>query len=85
MQGKSEFLVTGNLKDWERWDRLHEIKVKTLTIGSQHDEMDPEDMRKMAELMPNGQNALCANGSHGCMWDDQKVYFDHLSKFLNTI
>ena len=33
MQGKSEFEVTGNLKDWERWDRLHEIKVKTLTIG----------------------------------------------------
>ena len=23
MQGKSDFLVTGNLKDWERWDRLH--------------------------------------------------------------
>ena len=22
MQGKSEFEVTGNLKDWERWDRL---------------------------------------------------------------
>jgi proline iminopeptidase len=22
MQGKSEFLVTGNLKNWERWDRL---------------------------------------------------------------
>ncbi len=30
MQGKSEFLVTGNLKDGERWDRLHEIKVRTL-------------------------------------------------------
>lgn len=26
MQGKSEFEVTGNFKDWERWDRLHEIK-----------------------------------------------------------
>jgi proline iminopeptidase len=34
MQGKSEFEVTGNLKDWERWDRLKEIKVKALTIGS---------------------------------------------------
>jgi proline iminopeptidase len=33
MQGKSEFLVTGNLKDWERWDRLHEIRVKALTIS----------------------------------------------------
>ena len=28
MQGKSEFEVTGNLKDWERWDRLNEIRVK---------------------------------------------------------
>ena len=53
MQGKSEFEVTGNLKDWERWDRLHEIKVKALTIGSNYDEMDPADMRKMATLMPN--------------------------------
>ena len=35
MQGKSEFLVTGNLKDWERWDRLHEIKTRALTIGAQ--------------------------------------------------
>ncbi len=34
MQGKSEFLVTGNLKDWERWDRLHEIKTKALTFGA---------------------------------------------------
>ena len=42
MQGKSEFLVTGNLKDWERWDRLPEIKVRALTIGARYDEMDPE-------------------------------------------
>lgn len=27
IQGKSEFEVTGNLKDWERWDRLNAIKV----------------------------------------------------------
>ena len=57
MQGKSEFLVTGNLKGWERWDRLHEIRVKTLTIGSRYDEMDPEDMRKMAQ--PRRPRQLC--------------------------
>jgi proline iminopeptidase len=28
MQGKSEFEVTGNLGDWERWDRLKEFKVE---------------------------------------------------------
>jgi proline iminopeptidase len=85
MQGKSEFLVTGNLKDWERWDRLHEIKSKALTISAQYDEMDPEDMKKMATLMPNASNALCPNGSHLCIWDDQEVYFKHLLKFLRTV
>jgi proline iminopeptidase len=85
MQGKSEFLVTGNLKDWERWDRLHEIKVKALTIGAQYDEMDPDDMRKMATLMPNATNAYCPSGSHLCMWDDQEVYFKQLLKFLRSV
>jgi proline iminopeptidase len=85
MQGKSEFLVTGNLKDWERWDRLHEIKVRTLTIGAKYDEMDPEDMKKMAKLMPHGKSAICENGSHLCMWDDQAAYFSHLLKFLKSI
>jgi proline iminopeptidase len=64
MQRKSEFLVTGNLKNWERWDRLHEIKVRTLTIGARYDEMGPEDIKKMARLMPNATSAICLNGSH---------------------
>src|SRR6266478_6441314 len=69
MQGKSEFEVTGNLKDWERWDRLNDIQVKALTIGSNHDEMDPADMRKMATLMANATSAICPNGSHMALWD----------------
>jgi proline iminopeptidase len=85
MQGKSEFEVTGNLKDWERWDRLHEIKVKTLTIGSNHDEMDPADMRKMATMIPNATSAICPNGSHMSFWDDQAVYFQHLLAFLRSV
>jgi proline iminopeptidase len=85
MQGKSEFLVTGNLKDWDRWDRLHEIKVKTLTIGAKYDEMDPEDMKKMATLMPNASSFICQNGSHLCMWDEQAFYFQHLLQFLHTV
>jgi proline iminopeptidase len=85
MQGKSEFLVTGNLKNWERWDRLPEIKTRALTIGAQYDEMDPGDMKKMAALMQNAAYAFCPNGSHMCMWDDQKVYFNQLLEFLRTV
>jgi len=85
MQGKSEFLVTGNLKDWERWDRLHEIKTRALTIGAKYDEMDPEDMKKMATLMPNAGSFICPQGSHLCMWDDQAFYFENLLKFLHSV
>lgn len=84
MQGKSEFLVTGNLKGWERWNRLHEIAVPTLTIGAEHDEMDPKDMRRMAEMMPKGENLYCPNGAHMAMWDDQAVYFEGLLRFLRA-
>jgi proline iminopeptidase len=85
MQGKSEFEVTGNLKDWERWDRLHEIRVKTLTIGAVHDEMDPDDMVKMAKMMPNAASVICPNGSHLALWDDQAIYFQHLLDFLHSV
>ncbi len=85
MQGKSELLFTGNLKDWERWDRLHEIKVKTLTMGATYDEMDPADMRRMASLIPDARAAICPDGSHLSLWDDQVVYFRHLLSFLATV
>lgn len=84
MQGKSEFEVTGNLKDWERWDRLHEIKVNSLTIGATHDEMDPADMRRMAQLMPAAKNFICPAGSHMSMWDDQAYYFKNLLMWLRS-
>lgn len=85
MQGKSEFLVTGNLKNWERWDRLHEVRVPTLTVGARYDEMDPADMKRMAELFPAGRFAYCPNGSHLSMWDDQAVYFRQLLAFLHDL
>jgi proline iminopeptidase len=76
--------LTGNLKDWERWDRLHEITVKALTIGATHDE-DPADMARMARLMPDARNFTCPNGSHMSMWDDQAVYFENLLNWLQTV
>ena len=85
MQGKSEFVVTGMFKDWERWEDLHRITVKTLTLGAGNDTMDPEDIRKMATLMPNATSTICPKGSHLAMWDDQAVYFEHLLEFLRTV
>jgi proline iminopeptidase len=85
MQGKSEFQMTGTLKDWERWDRLHELRTRVLAIGSRYDEMDPADMKKLSEMVEHGTYAYCPNGSHTPMWDDQKVYFQQLLAFLLVV
>jgi proline iminopeptidase len=85
MQGKSEFVVTGNLKGWDRWADLRSIRTRTLTIGARYDEMDPQDMQKMAGLLPRGSYAYLENGSHLCMWDDQASYFQKLLAFLHAV
>jgi len=85
MQGHSEFVVTGNLKGWDSWARLPDIKVKALVLGAQNDEMGPDDCRKMAMAMPNAEVAICPKGSHMAFWDDQEMYFEYLLKFLHSL
>jgi proline iminopeptidase len=85
MQGPNEFVVTGTFKDWDRWNDLHKIEVPTLTIGARYDEMNPEDIKKMARLLPKGRVGICDNGSHLAMWDDQQAYFRHLIGFLKDV
>ena len=85
MQGPNEFVVTGTFKDWDRWKDLPKITVPTLLVGARHDEMDPEDIRKMGRLIPNSRVVICDNGSHLAMWDDQEAYFKALIPFLQDV
>jgi proline iminopeptidase len=84
LQGRSEFEATGRMKGWDRWADLPKIKVRTLTMGARYDEMDPEDMRKMATLLPQGEAWISETGSHFAMYDDQQNYFKALLGFLKA-
>ncbi len=85
MQGPSEFGVGGKLATWTVFDQLNTIQVPTMVIGATYDTMDPEHMKKMSQVLPNGSFLLCPNGSHMCMWDDQEVYMTGLIKFLKAV
>ena len=85
MQGPNEFVVTGNFKDWDRWNDLQKIKVPTLVMGATYDEMNPEDIKREGTLLPRSRTAICENGSHLSMWDDQEAYFRHLLGFINDV
>jgi proline iminopeptidase len=87
MQGPSEFGVKGDatLKDWDIKAQLHKIKVPTLTIGAQHDTMDPKHMEWISKTVKNGRYLHCPNGSHLCQFDDQKTFFAGLIKFIKDV
>jgi proline iminopeptidase len=82
MQGPSEFGIAGKLETWSVKNRLKEIEVPTLVIGARHDTMDPKHMEWMASEVKNGTYLYCEKGSHMCMYDDQKTYFEGLITFL---
>lgn len=85
MQGVDEFHVTGNLKNWEMWDRLKNIKVPTLVLGGVNDEMNPEDLKREGKEIPNSRTYLCPRGTHFSMYDDQQNYFTNLIGFLKDV
>ena len=85
MQGPNEFVVTGNFKDWDRWNDLSRIKVPTFVVSGRYDEMNPDDMKREGQLLPNSRVLLCENGSHMCLWDDQEAYFRGLLGWIRDV
>ena len=85
IQGPNEFIITGNFKEWDRWNNLPNIQVPTLVIGGRHDTMNPKDMEKMGALIPRSRVKICENGSHVTMYDDQENYFEAINSFLADV
>jgi proline iminopeptidase len=85
IQGKSEFEVTGVMKDWDRWSALSSITVPTLVLGGRYDTMDPKVLEEMGRRLKNGKTVICSNGSHLSMYDDQRAYFSALIPFLKLV
>ncbi|MFC2049394.1 proline iminopeptidase-family hydrolase [Chlamydiota bacterium] len=85
IQGPNEFIVTGNFKDWNRWNDLAKINIPTLLICGRYDTMSPKDTEKMGTLIPGAKVKICENGSHLSMYDDQETYFKELHTFLNNV
>ena len=85
MQGADEFVVSGNLKGWDRWRDLRRIRTRTLVMGARYDEMNPDSVRREAQLVPGAQLFISDTGGHLAMWDDQQHYFAALIDFLQAL
>jgi proline iminopeptidase len=83
MWGPSEFTVTGTLKDYERAERLKEIKAPMLFTGGRYDESSPETMEYFHHMAPGSELVIFEDASHMHHVEKTKAYLKAVSSFIN--
>ena len=82
MQGPNEFLFTGNLKNWNRLDDMHNLAMPTLITVGLHDELPPSCAMRMEQVMPNAKIHVFNNSSHTPFYEEPNAYQSVLLQFL---
>jgi proline iminopeptidase len=82
MQGQTEWQFTGNLKDWERVDRLHEIKLPTLYLCGRYDEVTPQGTQICKNEVPGAEMVVFEQSSHTPMLEEPERYRQVVSDFI---
>lgn len=82
MQGPNEFLYIGNLKDWQRLDRMHAISCPSLITVGMHDELGPACAMRMQHALPNAELHVFKNSSHMPFYEEPEAYDAVLTAFL---
>jgi proline-specific peptidase len=85
MNGPSEFIVNGNLKDWDRTDRLGEITVPTLITVGRHDELTPTCAETLHQGISNSQMVIFEKSSHMAHLEEEDSFLEVVADFIGNI
>jgi len=85
MWGPSEFTATGSLKNYDRTNRLGEIKVPTLFIAGQFDEALPSTVKYYQSLVPGAKYEEIEGAAHLTMQDNPEENNKVIKNFINSL
>lgn len=85
MIGPSLFAVSGNLKHWDRCQRLSEITVPTLITCGRHDEMGPVCAQTLSDGIRNAQMQVFEQSAHMAHLEETQLYLHCMRSFLGRI
>jgi proline-specific peptidase len=85
MWGPSEFYITGNLKDWDRTDRLAEINVPTLVTCGRHDEATPTIAATLRDGIPGAELVVFEDSSHMAHEEEKELFLQTVAGFLDRV
>ena len=82
MQGPNEFFFTGNLKDYDRTGRLHEIKVPTLFLCGRHGLVPPDTSAWFHSLLIGSELVVFEKSAECAFLEEQERYYQVLRDFI---
>ncbi|KAK4170040.1 L-amino acid amidase [Cladorrhinum sp. PSN259] len=82
MQGPSEFIITGSLKEWEGWQDAQKIEVETLVISGRYDEVTEISMEPWSKHIPKVKWVIMENSSHLAHFEERERFMRVVGEFL---
>ena len=82
MNGPNEFIVIGNLKKWDRTDRLGEISVPTLITVGRYDELTPACAETLRRGILNSRMVIFEESAHLAHLEEPDKYRQVVTDFL---
>lgn len=81
MQGASEFVVTGKMRNWDYSDKLDRINIPTLVTSGVDDEATPAISKQILDGVKDCRWALIP-GTHLCHVEYPELYNETVEKFM---
>lgn len=85
MNGPNEFVVIGNLRDWDRTDRLREISTPTLVTVGRYDEITPTCAQTIHDGISGSRMRVFEHSGHLAHLEETNAYLETISDFFRTI
>ena len=82
MNGPNEFTVIGNLKNWNRINRLGEINTPTLITVGKYDEITPKCSQTIHNGIKNSQMHIFQKSGHTAHLEEMEEYMEIVKKFI---
>lgn len=83
MWGKSEWKSSGELKNYERINKLQEIQVPVLLTCGYYDNPTPDTVNFYAGHVRNAAVKIFKNSSHSAFLEERTEFVDSLREFLD--
>lgn len=85
MWGPYELQSTGNLKDYDRTDRAHELQLPTLFLCGCYDVCTPEETARYHHLVAGSQLVILEQSSHAPFDEERDAFMQVVRDFLRQV